>query len=211
MNNNSMLNILRHSIINFCSEFINHPYLCYTEHGQHALFHTRLFNNLSEEQRYSTWRNSKVCVIQKEYPTHTDIEKSKRQHWDIAILKTPLKCDTLTHGEREFDHLKLFAAIEFGMNANIGHLEEDIRRLNHPDSNISNKFIVHLYRISDAKNKISRRDLSHNSKLLAENLEAVCAASKGSKIDIYFAIADNTKPECNCIWHIRNGKRKIIS
>jgi hypothetical protein len=64
-----MLEVIRKAIVEFCQNFIAHPYLCYTEHGQHALFYSMLYNVIPEEQRYVTIKNQKVCIIQKEYPT----------------------------------------------------------------------------------------------------------------------------------------------
>jgi len=72
----------------FVLEFIANPYLCYTEHGQHARFYTMLYNALPAEQRYTKWGANTVCVIQKEYPTAGKLGKPQRQHWDVAVIKT---------------------------------------------------------------------------------------------------------------------------
>lgn len=64
----------------FTLEFIANPYLCYTEHGQHALFYTMLFNALPPERRYTKLSNNKICVIQEEYPTAGKLGKHQRQH-----------------------------------------------------------------------------------------------------------------------------------
>jgi len=65
----NILEIVYQTIAAFCVEFVDHPYLCYTEHGQHALFYTKLYSALPEELRYATWQQQKICVLQKEYPT----------------------------------------------------------------------------------------------------------------------------------------------
>jgi len=39
--------VTRQAIIQFCLEFVRNPNLCYTEHGQHALFCTMLYHNLA--------------------------------------------------------------------------------------------------------------------------------------------------------------------
>jgi len=70
---------VRQTIIQFCTEFMEHPYLCYTEHGQHALFYARLYNALSPEHRYTIWRGQKIGVVQKEYPTAGKLGKPRRQ------------------------------------------------------------------------------------------------------------------------------------
>ncbi len=52
----SKLNAILQTITSFFEEFITYSYLCYTEHGQHALFYSKLFAALPEEQRYiSDW------------------------------------------------------------------------------------------------------------------------------------------------------------
>jgi hypothetical protein len=85
-----------------------------------------LFNVMLEQQRYLTWNNQKVCVLQKEYPTAGKLGKPQRQHWDIAVLKNPPES---LETKNTYDYLKLFAAIEFGMNEAKEHLEDDIERL----------------------------------------------------------------------------------
>ena len=107
------IEFLRKAITDFCVEFVSNPYLCYTEHGQHALFYSMSFNALPEQQRYLTWNNQKVCVLQKEYPTAGKLGKPQRQHWDIAVLKNPPES---IGTKSSYDYLELFAAIEFGMN-----------------------------------------------------------------------------------------------
>jgi hypothetical protein len=86
-----MLETIRKTIIEFCLNFATQPYLCYTEHGQHALFYSMLYNKIPEEQRYVTYKSHKICALQKEYPTAGLLGKLKRQHWDIAIIKTPVE------------------------------------------------------------------------------------------------------------------------
>ena len=55
--------VVRQTIERFCREFIQDPYLCYTERGQHYLFYTMLFNALSPDQRYAMFENRKVCLL----------------------------------------------------------------------------------------------------------------------------------------------------
>jgi hypothetical protein len=124
-----LLDLIRTTITDFCEDFVQNPYKCYTEHGQHALFYSRLMNVLPEHQRYISFEGKQVCILQKEYPTASNLEKSKRQHWDIAILIEPVLTSLTTL--HDYDHLPLFAGIEFGMNETEEHLEEDIRRLCH--------------------------------------------------------------------------------
>src|SRR3990172_10326972 len=114
------------TIQKFICEFIERPYLCYTEHGQNARFYQMLFEALDPSQRYLTCMGQKVCAIQKEYPTAGNLGKPQRQHWDIAIIKAP--AESAPEKKPTYDYLKLEAIVEFGMNEAKAHLEDDIKR-----------------------------------------------------------------------------------
>lgn len=202
-----LLEIIRQTIAAFCIEYIHHPYLCYTEHGQHALFYEKLFNRLAEEQRYITWQDQKVCVIQKEYPTATDLGKPKRQHWDISVLDAPPK-NRVTCAQ-SYDYLNLLAAIEFGMNESREHLVDDMERLSHPGANLKLGFLVHLYRLSDARCKFSRRDWSPRSRQII-SAEDVSRLSAKYPVEVYYAMANKTCKPKNGVWYIQGGKIKEI-
>lgn len=202
-----VLDSVRQSIVGFCRTFVKHPYLCYTEHGQHALFYTRLYNALPSEDRYTTWQEQRICVIQKEYPTAGDLSKSRRQHWDIAVLKTPPESLTTESG---YDYLKLAAVIEFGMNESKKHLVEDLRRLCHADANLSQGFVVHLYRLSAPGALFSKRDWTSGSKrILSPQEVAELAADK--PIEVYYALADSTGCYAPGVWLIKNGTVRTLS
>jgi hypothetical protein len=202
-----MLENIRNTIIEFCRIFVLHPYLCYTEHGLHALFYTKLYNNLPEEQRYITYKNQKVCVIQKEYPTAGKLGKPKRQHWDIAILN-PEQEDTYTAG-CSYDYLKLLAAIEFGMNESREHLEDDIKRLCHDEANLEHRFIVLLYRLSKSGKRFSNRDWSSSSPRIMTT-EDVRHLSVGKPVEIFLGLCDSTGIHANGVWNIRAGQVVIV-
>jgi hypothetical protein len=196
-----VLNVVRQAIAEFCRAFVEHPYLCYTEHGQHALFYTQLFNALPSEQRHTTWQGQKICVIQKEYPTAGNLGKPRRQHWDIAVLKTPPE-SLVT--ESAYDYLKLAAVIEFGLNESKKHLVEDLRRLCHADANLMQGFVVHLYRLSQPQALFSKRDWTSGSKrVLLPQAVAELVADK--PIEVYYALADSTGQYMPGVWRMRNG------
>ncbi len=202
-----VLDIVRQVIVEFCHAFVEHPYLCYTEHGQHALFYTQFYNALPPEQRYTTWQGQKIGVIQKEYPIAGDLDKPRRQHWDIAVLKTPPESLTT---ESAYDYLKLAAVIEFGMNESKPHLVEDLRRLRHRDANLSQGFIVHLYRLSKPGNLFSKRDWTSGSKrILSPQEVAELAADK--PVEVYYALADSTGCYAPGVWGIQNGVVTMLS
>jgi hypothetical protein len=102
------------------------------------------------EDRYLNLRgHGKVCRIQKEYPTPRNLEKSRRQGWDICLLRSPaVPCETATAQRPLFDRLDTEAIVEFGLNAERKHLLEDVRRLAHKDVRADFRYAVHLMRVS---------------------------------------------------------------
>ena len=201
------LEIVRQIVRAFCVEFVGNPYLCYTEHGQHALFYTMLYNALPEEQRYITWQDRKVCVLQKEYPTAGNLGKPQRQHWDVAVLNNP-PTSSVT-GTKSYDYLKLLAGIEFGLNEAKEHLIDDIERLGHTDANLVQGFIVHLYRLSKAGALFSNRDWSPNSGRILKP-EQVSCLSVGKSVEIYYGIVDGTGRNEAGLWYIKDGRMSDI-
>lgn len=203
-----MLEIIRNTIIEFCRDFICNPYKCYTEHGQHALFYTMLYNAIPEEQRFITWENKKICIVQKEYPTAGKIGKPQRQHWDVSILKSPPI--SLITGLGAYDYLKLFAAIEFGLNESKEHIIDDIERLCHKDANIENGFIVHLYRLSESGALFSGRDWSSKSPRILD-LEHIRRLSTGKTVEIFYGLTDSTGINRSGLWNIKDGNITVLN
>ena len=193
---------VREVLHEFCSRFVEDPYLCYTEHGWHAFFYTLLYNALPVRERYTTWQGHKMCVVQKEYPTAGALGKPKRQHWDIAVISSPPQ--SAKAEPSSYDYLRLAAAVEFGMNEPEEHLLDDIERLCHPEANLEHGFIVHLYRLSQAGAKISERDWSSESKQVLA-LEQVAGLAAGKPVEVFYALGDSTcKHGCGA-WVIRDG------
>lgn len=195
-----MKKVVEKSVKDFCIEFVKHPYLCYTEHGQHARFYCLFYNALPQNKRYINWEGKKMCVIQKEYRMADACGKPKRQHWDISIIKSPPTnhCGLTP----SYDYLTLDSAVEFGLNEKEEHLVDDINRLCHPKSNVNNKFIVHLYRISDrGTNKASNRDLSPKSASLLTK-EEIAKLSQNKDVGIFFGQFDSTRKYQSGVWYI---------
>ena len=97
------------TLVEFCGDFLANPYRCYTEHGLHALFYAQLFAKIPEAVRFPDVRGKKMCVLQKEYPTDHNLDRSRRQHWDIAVIKTPIDLPTC---KQAYDRLRLAAVID---------------------------------------------------------------------------------------------------
>ena len=202
-NNAKMIEIVRKAVQSFCKEFVESPYLCYTEHGQHARFYSQLYQAIPEEKRYLEWKGQKVCVLQKEYPTASKLGKPQRQHWDIAVLSSP--SESLIEGKGSFDFLKLDAVVEFGMNESEEHLVDDIHRLSHPEANLQQGFAVHLYRLSKPGHPLSGRDWSPKSRRIL-TVEEICKLSIGKLVEIYLAVHDSTQTLDNGVWKIVDGQ-----
>jgi hypothetical protein len=192
----------------FCAEFVKNPYLCYTEHGLHALFYTKLYNALTPAERYTEWTDHRVCVIQKEYPTARPLGKPKRQNWDIAVIKTPP--ESRPDSQPSYDYLRLAAVVELGMNEAQEHLEDDLSRLCHPDANLENGFIIHLYRISShGVQKVSGRDWSPNSKQIL-TYEDIAELAEGKAVEVFYGLADSTGTHPSGAWSITDGNIQRI-
>lgn len=200
-----MLETIRTTIIDFCLDFVRNPYLCYTEHGQHALFYTMLYNATPVEQRLIPWENRKVCMFQKEYPTAGKLDKPQRQHWDVAILKSLPESEL--SGPGSYDYLKLYAVVEFGLNASVEHLKDDIERLSHVDSNVDHSFIVHLYRLSQSGKLFSNRDWSSKSKQILSP-DNILELFRGDSLEIFYGMADSTGEHKSGIWSIKGMDKK---
>jgi hypothetical protein len=224
------------TIEKFICEFIEHPYLCYTEHGQHARFYHMLYEALDPGERYITWPNTmgqKVCVIQKEYPTAGKVGKPRRQNWDIAIIKRPPESDPppgkpyknkKPQKMPSYDYLRLEAIIEFGMNEAEEHLREDIDRVCYdeakdsrqddieracdPEANADHKYIVHLYRLSEAGNQFSMRDWSPSSTRILPAAK-VKSMIHGKPVTIFYGMYDKTNSGNNGAWLIKDGAEPI--
>ncbi len=190
-------------LVKFTLEFVQAPYLCYTEHGLHARFYSQLYNDLSEEQLYFFLDGKKVCVIQKEYPTATNLGRSKRQHRDISMIKKPAG-SSKSIPDQSYDFFKLSAVVEFGMNASVDHLEDDIDRLCHPDANVESRFLVHLYRLGKPGNRFCRRDLSNRSRSMI-SIKDAALLTIDKPVEIFYGIYDNANIESSGVWHLQNG------
>jgi len=193
----------------FCAEFVKNPYLCYTEHGLHALFYTKLYNTLTPTERYTEWAGHRVCVIQKEYPTAGLLGKPRRQNWDIAMIKTPP--ESLPGSQPSYDYLRLAAVVELGMNETRQHFEDDLSRLCHRNANLENGFIIHLYRISGPEGqRISGRDWSPNSMRIL-TCEEVAELVEGKTLEVFYSLADNTGRHLCGAWSITDGNIQKIA
>ena len=69
--NAEAVKLTRDELEGFCHEFLDHPYLCYTEHGLHSRFASRLYRAMPDGQQDLTV-GYRICRVQKEYPTHTE-------------------------------------------------------------------------------------------------------------------------------------------
>ncbi len=189
--------IISKAIEEFCIDFVNNPYLCYTEHGIHAYFYSNLYNTIPRDQKYVYVRDKKMCIIQKEYPTNHNLGKSKRQNWDIAVI-APEQINT----NSLYDFLKLDSVIEFGLNEPLDHLKDDLERLSHQEANVRNKYVVHLHRISgNGMERVSGRDWSPRSKRIV-GLADITQIVVDSDVVIYYAIFDESNTLEMGVWKV---------
>jgi len=184
--------IVRETIEQFCQEFMKNPYRCYTEHGIHALFYHDLLENIPESLRFLRKEKDgkEICIAQKEYPMADSGGKSRRAHWDIAVLNPFLE----NAGEPWYDFLKLNSVVEFCLNEGEVHLKDDKERLMKA-ANIDHKYIVHLFRVSNGE---SRKDLKPNSARIISRgkFEEIM---RGSGISSHYIMVDGTSRHENQI------------
>jgi hypothetical protein len=200
--NHEAVTLTRTELIAFCEEFLAHPYLCYTEHGQHCRFASRLYQAIPAGERYQTLGGLRMCRVQKEYPTHKDLSKSRRQHWDVSLIA---KAAELPRCQWPHDHLPLATVVEFGLNCDLDHLQDDIQRLSHRDSNVHQGFAAHLFRLSAPRERPSARDWSPNSRLLHAK-EVIQPRLADTMIEVYLGVFDPTNTNPNGLWRITASK-----
>ena len=198
--------IVLDELISFCREFVSEPYLAYAEHGVHARFYHRL--SLAFEARSMPrtggYNGLAVDLIQKEYRAAGDLGRSRCASWDICVLASPLRSvGSGIIGTAGYDRLSIDSIVEFGLNATVDHLRDDIERLDHPGCEAEGKFIVHLQRLSDGT---SRRDLSPRSvnRVDAEDLPDLLLGTSG--LTLFLATSSTIEPLANGLWVIESGQ-----
>jgi hypothetical protein len=198
--------ITQDTLIEFCKEFVENPYLCYTEHGLHALFFTRLYNALPSRLRDLEFAEHSMCAIQKEYPTHDKLIRPRRQNWDISVIRSPI---VNPGGKKAYDHLPLAAVVEFSLNYGKDHVRDDIERLAHLKSNVGLRLVAHLYRLSEAATRISRRDKSpHSTKIYRK--EDIQPLLHNKKVIVYYGIYDQRVDGDTGLWRLTTGKCELL-
>jgi hypothetical protein len=71
-------------------EFLSQPLGWVTEHALHAAFIQKLNQKFQDAPIVNSGiPGYSVNRVQNEYPTLTDLGRTKRQHWDVAILSAP--------------------------------------------------------------------------------------------------------------------------
>jgi hypothetical protein len=182
----------------------------------HAYFFARLYAALPNSARYLRDPPIKirVCRIQKEYPTPTRIQKSRRQGWDICLLRDPWReSKTAARGLPHYDRLDTEAIIEFGLNATRAHLCEDLRRLAHPDVCAERRYAVHLLRVSESSSRVSRRDISRNARpsIDAGNLSWIQEAMAMAATPSVTVLLCRPDPRAPQLWRISAEKLEDLS
>ena len=193
----------------FCREFVKYPYLCYTEHGIHARFLLQLYTELPEHGRYAEWDGNRVCVVQKEYPTAASLGKPRRQHWDVAVLRTPLECPG--------DRLTTTPIVRLPPARDGGRVRAELRRrsprrgrarLCHRASNVDDPVIVHLYRFSTGRSHVRPRHLAPGRPAFVRSPPSP-SSRPSTRLDVYYGVADSTETYPSGLWRITAGDAAI--
>ena len=96
------------------------------------------------------------------------------------------------------------------MNEAEEHLDDDIKRLCHPDANVESAFWVHLYRISQGGAKFSHRDWSSNSARIV-SLEKAASLTISYPVELYYCLYDSTCRYQTRAFRIHNGNIQQIT
>jgi hypothetical protein len=166
-----------------------------------------LYNALPAEGRYTKCNGQELCVLQKEYPTAHNLGRSRRQHWDISLIKTPANPPARPNA---LDYLQLAAVVEFGLNCSSRHLEDDIQRVCHPEANVDRRFIVHLYRLSSVANKLSGRDWAPESKIVCSK-DSIQKVLRNRDVEVFYGLADATGTNPSGLWVITGHQIEQIA
>jgi hypothetical protein len=95
----------------------------------------------------------------------------------------------------------LATVVEFGLNCDLNHLQDDIQRLSHPDSNVHQGFAAHLFRLSESRSRPSARDWSpHSDRLHATDV--IQPLLVGTTIEVYLGVFDPTNKNPTGLWRI---------
>ncbi len=211
--------VFEKELIALLQDHVKHPYAQYTEHGVHAYFIARLYNALPLNERYLTLPGQgRVCRVQKEYPTPKHLDKSRRQGWDVCLLRSPYQPSATADVQRPlFDRLDTEAIVEFGLNASHEHLVEDVRRLAHKDVRSDLRFIAHLMRASGprAADRLSLRDCSVSDsrskafRMRDRILVALDASTEteGAAVTVFLCIPERNGAE---IWKLTPGNEERL-
>jgi hypothetical protein len=213
--NAEICRVVEETIDDFCIFFFKNPYVEYSEHGIHALFFHQLYENFNSNEipRYGHYLNEQVCLIQKEYRMSGKCGGTKAAHWDVCVLKEPLESRNDTNIQiksrpNSYDFLEINSIIEFGLKANLSHLNNDVDRLCHPECKARGKFIVHLERFSDS---FSQRDFPLNSKNELPTKAQMIDLTKNNNVIIYYVRTNKNNKNDQRMWKFVNGNLTDLS
>jgi hypothetical protein len=204
-----MERIVEHTVEKVCKQFCLLPYLSHAVHGLQAQLYHELMQSIPPGQLYAEWKGQKVGMIQKNYRTASKLGKARSQHWDVAVLDSPLT--SLLHKSPGYDFFRLNSVVEFELNARPEHLADILARLSHKDSNAINKHVVHLYRLSASGHRISGMDLSPDSDsiLPIDTVMQMLEQRRGSGIIVHYALWDKTKTFETQAWRLEEGLEPV--
>ena len=212
--NDKIRDVVERTIDEFCLLFYEHPYLEYNESGVHALFFHLLSENLFKNDiplsSYYVYGDisEQVSLVQKEYRMFGKCDKTKAASWDVCALSVPLRSsiDITKENERKlppYDYLEINSIVEFGLKANLQHLEDDIRRLTHNECRAIGKFIVHLERFSD---HFSGRDYPFTSRQEFPTEDIMKNFTKDNDIKIYYVRTNKIDKSKQWVWKFYKGE-----
>lgn len=140
--------VVEHTIDEFIKKFIQFPYLHRVEHSLHIDLFQMLALNPALGGRYPFCGDSEIThCIHKEWPTepspNSNPQEGKRGNFDLAVL-SPGKIAACSAAAFKEGRITPEIAIEMGLNYNIKHLEDDLKKI--LEYGVGHGYLIHLVR-----------------------------------------------------------------
>lgn len=177
--------IVEENIDQFILEFIEFPYLHRREHSIHCELYKLLANSRILGGHYPMGRRFSQ-LIHKEWPeSFQRRKKSQRGTFDLCIL-SPEILQNCNIEEFLCGRIAPAIAIEFGLDYNLKHLQNDLEKLS--ESRINFGYIIHLLRqnFSDDYDAVERLILKNNTNVKT-------AYARLTSYDVFYKLTNDSE------------------
>jgi hypothetical protein len=111
-------------------------------------------------------------------------------------------------GKNPYDHLKLAAVVEFGLNYGKEHVRGDIQRLAHADSNVGLRLAANLYRFTTAADRFCGRDWSPKARSICNRADLLDMLQEHPGVVVYYGVAGGAETG---VWRLSaEGEKPLV-